>query len=115
MQTCRSINVHVVNTDNNMLRPTWMFMDSMRKQTHQCAQYKLKIVYKTWQQKHSVKLFFYKKIKILGFPWCSTRENLSIDASITNVGLILTKKIFNSKLKIRSFEFWLLIKILHMA
>ena len=29
--------------------------------------------------------------KILGFPCCSTREDLSIDVSITNVGLILTK------------------------
>ena len=28
---------------------------------------------------------------ILGFPWCSTREDLSIDVSITNVGLISTK------------------------
>ena len=26
-----------------------------------------------------------------GFPWCSTREDLSIDVLITNVGLILTK------------------------
>ena len=34
---------------------------------------------------------FLKKIKIFGFPLCSTREDLSIDASITNVGLILTK------------------------
>ena len=33
----------------------------------------------------------WKKIQILGFPWCSTREDLSIDALITNVGLILTK------------------------
>ena len=32
-----------------------------------------------------------KKNQILGFPWCSTREDLSIDASITNVGPILTK------------------------
>ena len=32
--------------------------------------------------------FFFK---FLGFPWCSTREDLSIDVSITNVGLILTK------------------------
>ena len=32
-----------------------------------------------------------KKNQIFGFPWCSTREDLSIDASITNVGLILTK------------------------
>ena len=32
-----------------------------------------------------------KKIHIFGFPWCSTREDHSIDVSITNVGLILTK------------------------
>ena len=35
--------------------------------------------------------FFWKKNQIFGFPWCSTREDLSIDVSITNVGLILTK------------------------
>ena len=34
---------------------------------------------------------FWKKNLILGFPWCSTHEDLSIDASITNVGLMLTK------------------------
>ena len=34
---------------------------------------------------------FGKKIQIFGFPWCTTREDLSIDVSITNVGLILTK------------------------
>ena len=33
---------------------------------------------------------FLKKKKI-GFLWCSTHEDLSIDVSITNVGLILTK------------------------
>ena len=33
---------------------------------------------------------FYE-IHIFGFPCCSTREDLSIDVSITNVGLILTK------------------------
>ena len=38
-----------------MLRPTWMFMDSMRKQTYRCAQYKLQNCNKTWQQKHSDK------------------------------------------------------------
>ena len=31
------------------------------------------------------------KNQIFGFPWCSTRKDLSIDVSITNVGLILTK------------------------
>ena len=35
--------------------------------------------------------FFEKQNQIFGFPSCSTREDLSIDASITNVGLILTK------------------------
>ena len=35
--------------------------------------------------------FFWKINQIFGFPWCSTREDLSIDVSITNVGLILTK------------------------
>ena len=34
---------------------------------------------------------FLKKIHIFGFPWRSTREDHSIDVSITNVGLILTK------------------------
>ena len=34
---------------------------------------------------------FWKKNQIFGFPWCSTREDFSIDVSITNVGLILTK------------------------
>ena len=32
-----------------------------------------------------------KNKQIFGFPWCSTREDLSNDASITNLGLILTK------------------------
>ena len=32
-----------------------------------------------------------KKITFFWFPCCSTREDLSIDVSITNVGLILTK------------------------
>ena len=43
-------------------------------------------------QNSNFKLFG-KKIKFLGFhgAWCSTRENLSIDVSITDVGLILTK------------------------
>ena len=35
--------------------------------------------------------FFEKKNQIFGFPCCNTREDLSIDVSITNVGLILTK------------------------
>ena len=35
---------------------------------------------------------FFKKIHIFLFPWCSNREDHSIDVSITNVGLILTKQ-----------------------
>ena len=34
---------------------------------------------------------FLKNVHIFGFPWCSTREDFSIDVLITNVGLILTK------------------------
>ena len=34
---------------------------------------------------------FWKKNQIFGFPWCSIRKDHSIDVSITNVGLILTK------------------------
>ena len=51
-----------------MLRPTWIFIDCIRKQTHQCAHNELKIVNKTWQQKHLGKyvLFFVKKVKFLG-------------------------------------------------
>ena len=31
---------------------------------------------------------FMKNFHIFGFPWCNTREDHSIDVSITNVGLI---------------------------
>ena len=43
--------------------------------------------------RNSISNFFEKKKKnqISMFPCCSTREDLSIDVSITNVGLILTK------------------------
>ena len=34
---------------------------------------------------------FLEKNQIFWFPWCSTREDLSVDVSITHVGLILTK------------------------
>ena len=43
-------------------------------------------------QNSNFELFWKKKKSIFfGFPWCSTREDIPIDASITNVGLILTK------------------------
>ena len=58
---------------------------------------------------------FLKKFHISGFPWCSTREDHSIDVSITNVGLILTKlrwfqlfikrQISNFKLFWKKFKF----------
>ena len=43
------------------------------------------------KSKFEFRTFLRKKNQIFGFPWCSTREDLSIDVSITNVGLILTK------------------------
>ena len=46
---------------------------------------------------------FLKNIHIFGFPWRSTRDH-SIDASITNVGLILAKlRWFQLFIKIRTF------------
>ena len=67
-------------------------MDCIRKQTYICAQYKLKIIYKTWQQKRSGKHVFFKKIQFLAsHNIVATREDLSFDVSITNVGLILSK------------------------
>ena len=52
---------------------------------------------------------FLKKFHISGFPWCSTREDLSIDVSITTVGLISTKLRYfssSSKVKIRISNFF---------
>ena len=40
---------------------------------------------------NSMSTFFEKKIINFGFPCCSTCEYLSIDVSISTVGLILTK------------------------
>ena len=42
------------------------------------------------KSKFNLKLFW-KKNQIFGFTCCGTREDLSIDVSICNVGLILTK------------------------
>ena len=98
VQTCRNINVHVVNTDTcwDPHECLWVAKESRQSK---CAQYKLKFVNKTWQQKHWGKhvffffffFFFFFENQIFGFPWCSTREDLPIDVLITNVGLILTK------------------------
>ena len=70
---------------------------------------------------------FWKKFKFFGLASCNSREDLSIDVSITNVGLILTKlrwfQLFvKSKIRIsnffekKKFKFWgfqavLLVKI----
>ena len=43
------------------------------------------------QVEFNFELFWKKKNQFFWFSWCSTREDLSIDVSITNVGLILTK------------------------
>ena len=57
VQTCWNIKLYAVNTDIAMLRPTWMFMDtldSMIAPINVHSNNKLKIIHKTWQQKHSV-------------------------------------------------------------
>ena len=43
------------------------------------------------KSKFEFRTFLKKIIQIFGFPCCSTRQDLSIDISITNVGLISTK------------------------
>ena len=43
------------------------------------------------KSKFEFRTFLKKKKQIFGFPCHSTREDHSIDVSITNVGLILTK------------------------
>ena len=49
---------------------------------------------------------FLEKNQILGFPWCSTREGLSIDVSITNVGTDIDEAIVISAVRRKSkFEF----------
>ena len=58
-----------------MLRPTWMISALWQK-----SKYKSKFNFD----------LFWKKLTF-GFSCCSTRKDLSIDVSITNVGLISTK------------------------
>ena len=45
-----------------------------------------------YKSKFNFELAILKKIQIFGIPCCSTREVLSIDVSITNIGLILKSK-----------------------
>ena len=53
---------------------------------------------------------FWKKYQIFMFPCCSTREDLSIDVTITNVGLISTKQrriqLFGTSQKFNFKFFW---------
>ena len=65
-----------MSTYRCMLRPTWMISALQHK-----SKYK----------SNSISNFFEKKNQIFWFPCCSTREDLSVDVSITYVGLILTK------------------------
>ena len=66
-----------MSTYRCMLRPTWMISALQHK-----SKYK----------SNSISNFFEKKKnQIFWFPCCSTREDLSVDVSITYVGLILTK------------------------
>ena len=72
-----SIDVSMTNVELILTKLRWSQLFSTSKNTRQ----------------NSISNFFEKKKKIIifGFLCCSTRENLSIDASITNVWLILTK------------------------
>ena len=65
-----------MSTYRCLLRPTWMISALQHK-----SKYK----------SNSISNFFEKKNQIFWFPCCSTREDLSVDVSITYVGLILTK------------------------
>ena len=116
-----------------MLRPTWI-MDCSRKQTNQCAQYKLKKLQKLTEKTKNTKIsiFFFKKIFFFfggeggSNGVVGTREKLFIDVSITSVGLILTKlgwfqhfstskssisTFFEKKFKFLGFHVVILVKI----
>ena len=95
-----------------LLRPTWVisslwhkskynskFNFELKKKTSQTkynSKFNFELKKKTSENKIQVKIQFRiflkkKKKQIFMFPCCSTREDLSIDVSITIVGLILTK------------------------
>ena len=68
-----------MSTYRCMLRPTWMLISALQHK----SKYKSNSIFNLKKK---------KKIKFLGFHGVgSTRKDLSIDVSITNVGLILTK------------------------
>ena len=78
-----------------LLRPTWMISSLWHKSNKYKSKFNFELKKKTSQTKYKSKFnfnYFEKTNKqIFMFPCCSTREDLSIDVSITNVGLILTK------------------------
>ena len=75
-----------------LLRPTWIISSLQHKSKYK-SKFNFELKKKTSQKKYKSKfnfIFFFLN-QFLGFPWCSTRKNLSIDVAITIVGLILTK------------------------
>ena len=59
---------------------------------NQCAQYKLKKLFTKHDSRNTQVSVFFKKINYLAsHAVVGTREDLSIDVSITTVGLISTK------------------------
>ena len=61
IQTCRNTNVHVVNTDKSNVVETYFNVYGLHDSTNQCAQYELKIAYKTRQQKLMQVFFFFEE------------------------------------------------------
>ena len=70
-----------MSTYRCLLRPTWMLISALQHKS-----------------KYEFELFWKK----IGFPCCSNREDLSIDVSTTNVGLILRKARVISFLGVRT-------------
>ena len=91
-----------MSTYRCMLRPTWMLISALQ--------------HKSKYKSNSISNFFEKKNQIFWFPCCSTREDLSIDVSITNVGLISTKlrlfQLFSTSQNSNFELFWKKIKFL---
>ena len=73
----RNDDVSPMSTYRCMLRPTWMISALQHK-----SKYKSNSISNLKKK---------KKNQIFWFPCCSTREDLSVDVSITYVGLISTK------------------------
>ena len=83
-----------ISSYRSLLRPTWMISSLWHKSKYE-SKFNFELKKKTSQTKYKSKFEFRtilkKKQQTFEFPCCSTREDLSIDVSITIVGLILTK------------------------